>query len=198
MTENNKTSLPGSSLDQEEKATEAGAGKPRGGKRPASEQTNDTPSPQSKRPDQRSKLASGTYAQAATKMIRDGAGVVGCTDEESRIWLKSLFPDNKIGGRLIRVVQPEELPKRHRVVIHVDEVVSAREVTALMDRQNPGLNAKGLLRPAISDLTVEARELQLSPWKNPARRRRRRQRSLTSEPFNGSCVDRGRPDQSAS
>ncbi|KAK0081156.1 hypothetical protein PV326_007829 [Microctonus aethiopoides] len=70
----NKPSLPGPSLDQEEKATEPGAGKPRvsskaqGGKRPAPE--HDTSSPQSRRPDKRSKLASGTYAQAATKMVR--------------------------------------------------------------------------------------------------------------------------------
>ncbi|KAK0072647.1 hypothetical protein PV325_011046, partial [Microctonus aethiopoides] len=227
----NKSSLPGPSLDQEEKATEPGAGKPKvkysgaarwfkkeqrklgaeqaqgtsaselgiegggskaqGSKRPAPE--HDTPSPQSRRPDKRSKLASGTYGQAATKMVRwafvpesypehkltpvdigslkgllrsqilslkegsraskfegvwerDGAAVVGCTDEESGMWLKSLFSVNKIGGRLIRVVQPEELPKRHRVVIHVDEVVSARQATALMDRQNPGLNAKGVMQ----------------------------------------------------
>ncbi|KAK0082662.1 hypothetical protein PV326_007084 [Microctonus aethiopoides] len=180
----NKTIVPGPLLDQEEKAIEPGAGKPRvryssaarrrfkeeqrklgaeqaqgtsapeltdggggdgskaqGSKRPAPE--HDIPSPQSKSPDERSKLASGTYVQAATKIVRDGAAVVGCTDEGSGILLKSLFPDNKIVGKLIRVVQPVEHPKCHRVVFHVDEVISAREATALMDRQNPGLNAKG-------------------------------------------------------
>lgn len=40
-------------------------------------------------------------------------------------------------------MQLEELPKRYRIVIHVDEVVSVREATALIDRRHPGLNAKG-------------------------------------------------------
>ncbi|KAK0157070.1 hypothetical protein PV328_011933 [Microctonus aethiopoides] len=168
-----------------------GGSKAQEGKRPAPE--HDTPSPQSRRPDKISKLASGTYAQAATKMVRwalvpesypeqrltpedigslkgllrsqilslkegtrapkfegvwerDGAAVVGCTDEESGTWLKSLFPGNKIGGRLIRVLHPEELPKRNRVVIHVDEVVSAREATARAEEREHVLTLRGSRR----------------------------------------------------
>lgn len=57
--------------------------------------------------------------------------------------LRSLFPDNRIGGKVVRVVQLEKLPKRHRVVVHVDKDGSAREATVLMDRESSGLNSKG-------------------------------------------------------
>ncbi|KAK0087184.1 hypothetical protein PV326_005276 [Microctonus aethiopoides] len=67
---------------------------------------------------------------------RDGAVIVGCSNEKSGMWLKSLFPDNKIGGKT-HVLSPEELPKRHKVVVHVEEGISTKEATTLTDKQNP-------------------------------------------------------------
>ncbi|KAK0159523.1 hypothetical protein PV327_010982 [Microctonus hyperodae] len=72
----------------------------------------------------------------------DGASIVSCSNEESGMWLKSLFSENKIGGKTIHVLPPEELPKRHRVVVHVEEDVLAQEATDLMNRQSPGLESR--------------------------------------------------------
>lgn len=69
---------------------------------------------------------------------RDGALVFTCTDEQSGDWLKNL--DLKFEEGFLRVLPFDELPKRHRVVVHVEEPdVSVEEVLRLLGKQNMGL-----------------------------------------------------------
>lgn len=71
---------------------------------------------------------------------RDGALVFTCADEQSGNWLKRLSSDLKLGESSLRVLPLDELPKRHRVVVHVEEPdVSAEEVLRLLCKQNADL-----------------------------------------------------------
>lgn len=71
---------------------------------------------------------------------RDGALVFICADEQSGNWLKSLSCDLKLGESSLRVLPLNELPKRYRVVVHVEEPdVSAEEALRLLCKQNAGL-----------------------------------------------------------
>jgi len=71
---------------------------------------------------------------------RDGALVFTCVDEQSGDWLKNLSSDLKLGENSLRVLSVDELPKRHRVVVHVEEPdVSAEEALRLLGKQNMGL-----------------------------------------------------------
>ncbi|EFN63407.1 hypothetical protein EAG_12816 [Camponotus floridanus] len=74
---------------------------------------------------------------------RDGAYVFVCDDEQSEDWLKSLSSDLKMEGNSLRVVPVDELPRCHRVVIHMDEPdLSAEETLKLLGRQNTGLTTE--------------------------------------------------------
>jgi len=66
---------------------------------------------------------------------RDGAFVFVCDDEQSGDWLKSLSSDLKVGGNSLPVVPVDELPRRHRVVVHVEEPdLSAEEAWRRLGR----------------------------------------------------------------
>lgn len=68
----------------------------------------------------------------------DGALVFTCVDEQSGDWLKNL--SLKLGENSLRVLSVDELPKRHRVMVHVEEPdVSAEEALKLLGKQNTGL-----------------------------------------------------------
>lgn len=86
-------------------------------------------------------LQKGTRAPAFTgSWIRDGALVFACANQESADWLKSLSGDISVGNVPLRVLPVDELPKRHRVVVHVEEPdLSVKEALELLDRQNAGL-----------------------------------------------------------
>lgn len=74
---------------------------------------------------------------------RDGAMVFACQDEMSRDWLANAIALFKIGSTSLRVVPTEELPGRHRVVIHAEEPeATAKEIVDLLARQNEGLATK--------------------------------------------------------
>lgn len=90
-------------------------------------------------------LPQGTKAPTFTGFWeRDGAIVVACANEETGGWLKSLTLELEIGGKPLRVLPLEALPKRHRVVVHVEEPdVTVEEAIKLLDRQNEGLEASG-------------------------------------------------------
>ncbi|EFN70505.1 hypothetical protein EAG_05614 [Camponotus floridanus] len=71
---------------------------------------------------------------------RDGALVFTCVDEQSGDWLKNLSSDLKLGENSLCVLSVDELPKRHRVMVHVEESdVSAEEALKLLGKQNTGL-----------------------------------------------------------
>lgn len=73
---------------------------------------------------------------------RDGALVFSCADEPTGDWLKSLPPELAVGDKPLRVLPADELPKRHRAVVHVEEPgMSAEEALKLLDRQNKDLRA---------------------------------------------------------
>lgn len=73
---------------------------------------------------------------------RDGALVFGCADEQTGDWLKSLSSETKIGESSLRALPLDELPRRRRVVVHVDEPdVTVEEAVTLLDKQNVGLAA---------------------------------------------------------
>ncbi|THK33074.1 putative odorant receptor 98b [Diachasma alloeum] len=77
---------------------------------------------------------------------RDGAVVVNCTDEITGNWLKSLFPESKISGHTIHVVSLSERPKKHRVVVHVeDPEITSQEALCFLEKQNKGLMTSNLL-----------------------------------------------------
>ena len=86
-------------------------------------------------------LQIGTKAPTFTgSWTRDGALVFACANEESADWLKSLSADLSLGNVPLRVLPADELPKRHRVVVHVEEPdLSVKEAISLLDRQNVGL-----------------------------------------------------------
>ena len=86
-------------------------------------------------------LQKGTRAPTFTgSWVRDGALVFACANEESADWLKSLSADLSLGNVPLRVLPADELPKRHRVVVHVEEPdLSVKEAIELLDRQNAGL-----------------------------------------------------------
>ena len=72
---------------------------------------------------------------------RDGAVIFNCADVEAFEWLKSLTTVLMIKeGLQLRALGVVELPKRHRVVVHVeDPEMSVKETLELLDRQNKGL-----------------------------------------------------------
>jgi hypothetical protein len=71
---------------------------------------------------------------------RDGAVIFNCADVETVEWLKSLTTVLMIKEGVLRAVGVDELPKRHRVVVHVeDPEMSVKETLELLDRQNKGL-----------------------------------------------------------
>lgn len=72
---------------------------------------------------------------------RDGAVVFNCTDEQSAGWLRSLTAEITLkSGASLRALRVDELPKRHRVVVHVDNPKKPiNEIIELIDKQNPGV-----------------------------------------------------------
>jgi hypothetical protein len=74
---------------------------------------------------------------------RDGAVIFNCADIETVEWLKSLTTALTIKeGLQLRAVGVDELPKRHRVVVHVeDPKMSVKQILDLLDRQNEGLTS---------------------------------------------------------
>lgn len=86
-------------------------------------------------------LQRGTKAPTFTgSWLRDGALVFACANQESADWLRGLSGDISTGNVPLRVVPVDELPKRHRVVVHVEEPdLLVKEAIELLDRQNVGL-----------------------------------------------------------
>lgn len=86
-------------------------------------------------------LQRGTKAPTFTgSWIRVGALVFACANQESADWLKSLSGEINMGNVPLRVLPVDELPKRHRVVVHVEEPdLSVKGALELLDRQNEGL-----------------------------------------------------------
>jgi hypothetical protein len=76
---------------------------------------------------------------------RDGAVIFNCADVETVEWLKSLTTVLTIKeGLQLRAVGVNELPKCHRIVVHVeDPKMSVKETLDLLDRQNKGLASSG-------------------------------------------------------
>jgi hypothetical protein len=72
---------------------------------------------------------------------RDGAVIFNCADVETVEWLKSLTTVLIIKeGLQLHALGVDELPKRHRVVVHVeDPEMTVKETLELLDRQNKGL-----------------------------------------------------------
>jgi hypothetical protein len=69
---------------------------------------------------------------------RDGAVIFNCADIETVGWLKSLTTVLTMK----EAVGIDELPKRHRVVVHVeDPKLSVKQIIDLLDRQNEGLTS---------------------------------------------------------
>jgi len=74
---------------------------------------------------------------------REGAMIFCCANQTSADWLQSLSAELKVEGVPLRVLPAGELPKRHRVVVHVEEPdLTAEETVKLLDRQNTGLAAR--------------------------------------------------------
>ncbi|KYN04947.1 hypothetical protein ALC62_04172 [Cyphomyrmex costatus] len=74
---------------------------------------------------------------------RDGAVIFNCANQQTVDWLKSLSTVIKIGSTALHVLPAGELPKRHRVVVHVEESdLAVEEAIKLLDRQNTGLDAR--------------------------------------------------------
>lgn len=72
--------------------------------------------------------------------VTDGALIVSCANKESEEWLRSHSSDWKIRETPLRVLAAGELPKRHRVVIHVEEPdIEVEEALRLLSQQNTGL-----------------------------------------------------------
>jgi hypothetical protein len=87
-------------------------------------------------------LVKGTKAPISQGISdRDGTVIFNCADVETVEWLKSLTTVLTIReGLQMRAVGVDELPKRHRVVVHVeDPEMSVKETLELLDRQNKGL-----------------------------------------------------------
>jgi hypothetical protein len=72
---------------------------------------------------------------------RDGTVIFNCADVETVEWLKSLTTVLTIQeGLQLRALGIDEMSKRHRVVVHVeDPEMSVKEKLELLDRQNKGL-----------------------------------------------------------
>jgi len=74
--------------------------------------------------------------------IRDGAIVFDCANQESADWLMSLYGVIRVEDAPLHVLPANELPKHHRMVMHVEEaVLTAEETDKLFDRRNTGLVA---------------------------------------------------------
>ena len=88
-------------------------------------------------------IAKGTKAPTFKGTAdRDGAVIFNCTDAETEGWLRSLTSVLEINGVRLRAVQLDELPRRHRVVVHVEDPrMPVKEAIELLDRQNEGLQA---------------------------------------------------------
>jgi hypothetical protein len=78
---------------------------------------------------------------------RDGAVIFNCADVETVEWLKSLTTVLTIKeGLQLRVLGVDELPKCHRVVVHVeDPEMSVKEMLELLDRIRAWPPASGSL-----------------------------------------------------
>jgi len=73
---------------------------------------------------------------------KEGA-LIFCANQTSADWLQSLSGELKVEGVPLRVLPADGLPKRHRVVVHVEEPdLTAEETVKLLDRQNTGLAAR--------------------------------------------------------
>lgn len=76
---------------------------------------------------------------------RDGAVIFACSNQETADWLKSQFSGVPLpgdNGIILRVKPFEELPKRTRVVVHVDDPeITVGDALVFLDRQNVGLAA---------------------------------------------------------
>nr|XP_012215701.1 PREDICTED: LOW QUALITY PROTEIN: uncharacterized protein LOC105668094 [Linepithema humile] len=71
--------------------------------------------------------------------VKDGA-LFGCADEYSEGWLKSLSSDIKIGETSLCVMPIDELQKRHRMVVHIEESdITTEETLKFLRLQNTGL-----------------------------------------------------------
>jgi hypothetical protein len=72
---------------------------------------------------------------------RDSAIIFNCADVETVEWLKSLTTVLSIKeGLQLRALGVDELPKCHRVVVHMeDPEMSVKVKLELLDRQNKGL-----------------------------------------------------------
>lgn len=88
-------------------------------------------------------LAKGTKAPTFRGTSdRDGAVVFNCTDRETEEWLRSLTSELKINGIELRALRVDELPRRHRIVVHVeDPTIPVKEALELLDRQNVGIQS---------------------------------------------------------
>ncbi|KYN05848.1 hypothetical protein ALC62_03215 [Cyphomyrmex costatus] len=74
---------------------------------------------------------------------RDGAVIFNCANQQTVDWLKSLYTEIRIGSTTLHVLPAGELPKLHRVVVHVEESdLAAETAIKLLDRQNTGLGAR--------------------------------------------------------
>jgi len=73
---------------------------------------------------------------------RDGALMFCCANQGSAEWLKSLSGEMKLGETPLRALPADELPRRHRVVVHVEEPdLTIEETIKFLDKQNTGLAA---------------------------------------------------------
>lgn len=79
----------------------------------------------------------GTY-------VKDGAVIFNCTNEETGAWLESITPELSLKGEVqVRSLRLEELEKRQRIVVHVeDPTMTVKEALDYLDRQNEGLETE--------------------------------------------------------
>jgi len=86
---------------------------------------------------------------------REGALIFCCANQTSADWLQSLSGELKAEGVPLRVLPADELPKRHRVVVHVEEPdLTAEETVKLLDRQRDAKSAH--FAALVSDSSLEA------------------------------------------
>jgi len=89
-------------------------------------------------------FSEGGLAPAFGTWERDGIVIINCANQQSVDWLKSQSTELNIDGHTLHVLPAEELPKRHLIVVHVEEPDLVVEKTIkLLDRQNIDLNARG-------------------------------------------------------
>jgi len=66
---------------------------------------------------------------------RDGTLIFCCANQSSADWLKSLSGEMRLEEVPLRVLPADELPKRHRMVVHVEEPdLAVEEAIKLLDK----------------------------------------------------------------